>query len=225
MKRAARILGRILGVLLLLILLYFTAAVIGSLIPVNRSTGDTQGEVQIFFRTNGVHTSIVTPIQNEVMDWRNVLDFTHTISNRTDFDYVSFGWGDLEFYQNTPQWSDLTISTAFKALFLETPSALDVEYYTAPIAANEDTISVTITAEQYKLLCRYILESFKYDKNGDVVVVPGLHYNYKDAFYRAERHMNIFYTCNTWTNNALQSSELRACLWTPFDKGIFFQYR
>ncbi len=36
---------------------------------------------------------------------------------------------------------------------------------------------------------------------------------------------NIVYlkTCNTWTNNALKASEQRACAWTIFANGIFYQ--
>lgn len=224
MRTAGRIAVKIVAFLLLLIALYFLAAIIGSAIPVNTDADASEGEVEIFLRTNGVHTSIVTPIRNEVMDWTEITDFSHTISERTDFDYISFGWGDLEFYQNTPEWSDLTASTAFKALFLKTPSALNVEYYGAPIAVNENTVAVNIKREQYNMLCQYILNSFITDETGRAIHVEGVHYNNKDAFYLARRHMDIFYTCNTWTNNGLKNADLRACLWTPFDKGIFFQY-
>lgn len=223
MKTAARITVKILAFVLLLIALYFLAAIIGSVIPVNVDADTSKGEVQIFLRTNGVHTSIITPIQNEVKNWTELVDFSHTISEETDYDYISFGWGDLQFYRDTPQWSDLTASTAINALFLETPSALNVEYYRGPIITNDQTVAVDLTTEQYELLSSYIEESFIID-GGHPLHVEGLHYNNKDAFYRAKRHMNIFYTCNTWTNNGLKKADLRACLWTPFDRGIFFQY-
>ena len=46
-----------------------------------------------------------------------------------------------------------------------------------------------------------------------------------DAFYDAKGSYNLTRTCNTWTNNALKAAGLKACLWTPFDSGIFWQYR
>ena len=33
--------------------------------------------------------------------------------------FVSFGWGDKNFYANTPTWKDVTFSVGFKALFLK----------------------------------------------------------------------------------------------------------
>ncbi|MCX6352889.1 MAG: DUF2459 domain-containing protein, partial [Bacteroidetes bacterium] len=35
---------------------------------------------------------------------------------------------------------------------------------------------------------------------------------------------SLFYTCNTFTNQALKAGGLKACLWPPFDKGIFKKY-
>ncbi|MFO7721348.1 MAG: DUF2459 domain-containing protein, partial [Gillisia sp.] len=31
-------------------------------------------------------------------------------------------------------------------------------------------------------------------------------------------------TCNTWVNEALKHSGLKACLWTPIEEGIFLRY-
>ena len=48
---------------LLAMLLYFVAALIGSVIPVNtdRVPG---GDITIFLRTNGVHTDFIFPVEN-----------------------------------------------------------------------------------------------------------------------------------------------------------------
>lgn len=223
MKKAVKYTVKVLAVILLLPLLYLLVAFIASVIPVNPNSEAATADVEIFLRTNGVHTSIVVPVKNEVMDWTEVVDYEHTLSNRSDFNYVSFGWGDLTFYRNTPEWSDLTPKIAFKALFLKTPSALNIEFHQL-IVEDENTVSVDITTEQYRKLAQYIRNSFEYDQQGNAQQVPDLHYNRKDAFYRARRHLNLFYTCNTWTNNALKNSDLRACLWTPFDKGVFYHY-
>lgn len=216
--------GKAVGLFIMLVALYFLTAAAGSLIPVNPARDDPRAEIKIYLRTNGVHTSLILPIANEHMDWTEIVDFDHTLSKREDFRYVSFGWGDLVFYKNVPQWSDLSPSVAFKALFKQTPSALNVEFYDN-IIEGEDTFSIAVTHRQYQQMVDFIRDSFKYDEDGNAQLVPEVHYNRKDAFYRAERHMNLFYTCNSWTNEALKASDLRACLWTPLDKGIFYQYR
>jgi hypothetical protein len=50
-------------------------------------------------------------------------------------------------------------------------------------------------------------------------------YGDNDAFYEAIGSYNLFKTCNTWTNNALKSCGQKACFWTPFESGIFYQYK
>lgn len=208
---------------LMLMLLYFVSAVIGSVIPVNTKQ-PRDGSITIYLRTNGVHTDFIFPRKNEVMDWEQMIDSSHTLSKRGNFNYISFGWGDLEFYQNTPQWSDLTFPTAMKAIFLPTPSAMHVEYESS-IRFNRPVVPVNITEEQYRDLVIYVSGSFKKDPDGNVIPVEDLHYNQNDAFFQAKRSLNSFYTCNTWVNNGLKNANLPACLWTPFDEGIFYQYR
>lgn len=208
---------------LLLMLLYFVAAVIGSLIPVNTEQSQN-GKITIYLRTNGVHTDFIFPKQNNVMDWEQILTPEHTLSKRGDYDYISFGWGDLEFYQNTPEWSDLTFPTAMQAVFLPTPSAMHVEFESSP-RFTQPIVAVDVTEEQYRKLVTYVAESFDTDATGRMIPVEGLHYNQNDVFYHAKRSLHSFYTCNTWVNNGLKKADLRACLWTPFDEGIFYQYR
>lgn len=208
---------------LLLLLLYFVAALIGSAIPVN--TGRPPGgDITIYLRTNGVHTDLIFPVENEIMDWEQMIDSTYTLSKRGNYDYISFGWGDLEFYQKTPEWSDLTFPTAVRAVFLPSPSAMHVEFEPVP-RFDQPMIPVKVTAEEYQKLVDYVRWSFEKDFTGKVKVVPGLHYNQNDAFFHAKRSLHSFYTCNTWVNNALKQAGLPACLWTPFDEGIFYKYR
>ena len=50
-------------------------------------------------------------------------------------------------------------------------------------------------------------------------------YGKNDAFYEATGRYSLFHTCNTWTNNALKIAGQKACVWTPFDTGIFYHYQ
>ena len=50
-------------------------------------------------------------------------------------------------------------------------------------------------------------------------------YRDHDAFYEGVGTYSLFRTCNTWANKALKVSGQKACLWTPVDKGMFYQYR
>ncbi|GAB2774191.1 TIGR02117 family protein [Salinimicrobium soli] len=208
--------------LLLVMLLYFVAALFGSIIPVNTSQPEG-GEITIYLRTNGTHTDLVFPVRNAQRDWSRIIDPELSLSKRTDFRYISFGWGDLEFYRKTPEWNDLRFPVAFQAVFLRHPSALHVEYL-GPLQVEQPYLPIQITIEQYNELSQYVLDSFKRNASGKLQPVPNLHYNRNDIFYLAEGSLNFFYTCNTWVNSGLKKAGLRACLWTPFDDGIFYQY-
>lgn len=223
LERVIKFFAKGLMAFLLLLLLYFVSAVLGSIIPVNTNQPE-EGEITIYLRTNGVHTDFVFPSRNEIMNWEELVAPEHTISKRGNFQYISFGWGDLEFYQNTPQWSDLTFPVAIKAIFLPTPSAMHVEFESS-IRFTQPMVPVKITKEQYRDLVIYVSESFEKDSGGNVIPVEDLHYNQNDAFFHARRSLNSLYTCNTWVNYGLKNADLRACLWTPFDEGIFYQYR
>ncbi len=45
-------------------------------------------------------------------------------------------------------------------------------------------------------------------------------YSYNDDFYEALGSFSCFKTCNSWVNSGLKESDIKACLWTPFDFGL-----
>ena len=49
-------------------------------------------------------------------------------------------------------------------------------------------------------------------------------YGENDAFYEAVGSYNLFYTCNTWTNNALKAMHTDAALWTITEQGLFHHH-
>lgn len=211
--------------LLLLIPLYFTLAAVCSIIPVNSSSEEKEEPpYEIFIESNGVHTDIVFPLHSSLFDFTALVDPGHTISGDIEYKFIAFGWGDLEFYKNTPQWADLTPKIAFKALFLKTPAAMHVQFKKYLIE-NEDVIPVKLSESEYIKLADYIKNSFELDEKGYPQPIPNLHYFNNDVFYHGRGSLNLFYTCNTWTNNALKSAGLKASLWTPFAEGIFYHYR
>ncbi|WP_372919788.1 TIGR02117 family protein [Salegentibacter sp.] len=218
----------VLKILLLLIflpvLIYVLAAIAGMLIPVNSDFQETKDGVKIYLQTSDVHTDIVVPLKNDLKDWEENISLQHSLSGVPGARYITFGWGDLGFYKNTPQWEDLTLKTGFQALFLKSPAALHLEFSAVPPSAKE-TIIIEISRDQYLKLTNFIENSFDLDAEGNVQSIPDLHYTTRDAFYKAKGSLSLFKTCNTWTNNGLKTAGLKACLWTPFTEGILYTYR
>jgi uncharacterized protein (TIGR02117 family) len=214
---------KIMGGFLSLIILYFVFAFVLSTISVNSDFKAPEKEtVTIYILTNGVHTDLVLPFQNEEMDWSEYVSPSETTSGKIT-SYVAFGWGDKGFYLQTKTWGDLKFKTAFNALFYLSNTAIHVSFYNK-LQENESCKKIYISKDSYQRLATYIKQSFKPDANGNSQLIKSAHYWDNDIFYEATGRYSLFFTCNTWANEGLKASNLKACLWTPFDFGIFRQY-
>lgn len=212
------------GIIFIPPLIYMALVLVGAAIPVNSNASTHNPDLKIYLVSNGMHTDIVVPAHNAIMDWSSIVRAEHTLSNNHKYKYLSFGWGDLGFYANTPRWEDLTLDTGFRALFLKTPSAVHVTFLEV-IEEGEDTRTLYLNNAQYMKLTQYIKNTFAYDaETTKSQPVTGLHYTQNDAFYKARGSLHLFNTCNTWVNNGLKEAGLKAALWTPFVEGIFYHY-
>lgn len=223
-KKAIKIiLSCILGIIAF-VALFLLSAFLLSVWTVKKEPG-TSTDVAIYILTNGDHTDIVVPVKNQVTDWSKEMSYQNTTGRDTTAKYLAIGWGDKGFYLNTPTWSQLKFSTAFKAAFALSTSAIHATYYQT-MPENNDCKKIMISNSQYKRLIAFVDSSFKRDVAGNVInIKTNANYGDSDAFYEAKRKYNMFYTCNTWANNALKACGQTACMWTPFDRGIFYHYR
>jgi len=227
LKKIRRMGLYILGAICVFILLYISFAYLLFFMPVNRNAAYVGAkELSIYVMSNGVHTDIVVPVKNDVMDWSKMTRFEHTASKDTTFNFVAFGWGDKGFYLQTPQWSDLKFSVAFNAMFHLGSTAMHVDFI-HEMMENPNCKEIRISKKQYEKLVTYIKGSFKYNQYGDVMQIRHVHDGYgpDDAFYEANGAYDLFTTCNSWANNALKACDQKAWWWTPIDKGILHQYQ
>ena len=212
------------GVMLGVVVVYL---ICGYLIPFIEVPAEKINEpkvIETYILTNGVHTDLVVPIKNDEMDWGKELPFENTISMRSDYAYLSVGWGDKGFYLDTPTWAELKPSTAFKAAFWLGESAMHCTYY-FEMKEGDDCKKIMLTKKQYQNLVKYIKSKFDRDKNGKVIFIPtDAVYGINDAFYDAKGKYSFFETCNTWANDGLKEAGQKAALWTPSDLGIFQHY-
>ena len=223
-RTSLKILWKLILGILAFIVVYIAIAVIIPRFAVNKTDDNPKEDVAIFIQTNGVHTDIVVPVKTEFKDWSKSVKFEDIASKDTTMQYIAFGWGDKGFYLNTPEWSDLKFSTAFKAAFNLGTSAMHATFM-KNVNENEERIRININKEEYAQLVEYIESSFQKDVNGNIILIHTTTYGQNDSFYEAKRKYNLFYTCNTWANNALKAANQKAALWTPSDTGIFCHYR
>lgn len=215
---------RLFGVMFIMIVVYLGSAFLLSSITVNSDFSPThQNGIEIFLLTNGVHTDLVLPIRNHHKNWSEVIPFDHTSSKDSVMRYVAFGWGDRQFYIETPTWAELKFSTAVNALFFPSKAAMHVTFYKS-VPQGEFCKKINISADQYMRLVRYVENSFQKNREDQYILIDNPGYGEDDCFYEANGSFHLFFTCNTWTNNELKISELKASLWTPFDKVLLDHY-
>ncbi|WP_404986825.1 TIGR02117 family protein [Chryseobacterium sp. M5] len=214
-----------LGFILGIVVLY---AILGYLLPfieVSAKDDGEQKEIPIYIYTNGVHTDIVMPVKNELHDWSAKIPFANTTSKKSDYNYVGIGWGDKGFYLDTPTWADLKFSTAVKAAFWMSESAMHTSFYHTMTEAS-DCKKIMISKKQYTELVKFIDTKFDRDANGNYILIPTKAvYSDNDAFYDAKGSYSFLNTCNTWANDALKAAGQKAAWWTPTDYGIFLHYK
>lgn len=224
MKKALKIVGYTLLFLVAFVAVYLLVAFVLSRISVEKEA-NTRSDVSIYILTNGVHTDLVLPIKDSLIDWSRHIKFENTASKDSSMRYVAMGWGDKGFYLETPTWADLKFSTAFKAAFSLSTSAIHATFY-KNMKEGEDCKRINISREQYARLVKFIRDSFKPDANGNIVnIITTANYGKDDAFYEAVGSYHLFHTCNTWANNGLKACGQKASLWTAFDTGIFYHYK
>ncbi|RYY81661.1 MAG: TIGR02117 family protein [Comamonadaceae bacterium] len=169
--------------------------------------------VEGYVLSNGVHTDYVFPVRAGGVDWSKLFLPAQAPAVPADADYIAIGWGDRDFYLNTPTWADLTPGRAVGALLGGNRSLLHVTW----LRRNElgaDVWRLPLSAPQYARLVDHVRAALP---RGQAVPIAGAHYGPRDAFYEALGSYHLFETCNTWTGRGLRDAGVPTGRWTPFD--------
>ena len=202
--------------LILLIPVYiFIFYIITSLVPINeKKTGEKNK--YFFLYSDQIHVDIIIPKK-----YFEKYSFSGIYFN-TNEQFISFGWGDMEFYYKTPTIKHLNFKTAFRAFFLKTPTLIHVKRYQT---ANKVWKKIAVSSFQLEKILEYLNNSFETDSQNKKIKTDDLSYWHNDNFYLAKGSYFFFNTCNTWVNNALKFAGMKACLQTPYSFGIMLRYK
>lgn len=225
-------LGRVFGVATLLVaaapLFYLLVALLLGLLPVNadwRPTPAVAGGVPVYLRTNGVHADLVLPAgapHDFAVEFprHSIVDRARVPAERP-LDWLAFGWGDRDFYLNTPTWADLEAGTAWRALTAQGPSAMHVEYLARP---EDYAVQVLwLSPAEYERLITYVRRHFRRDAAGAPIRIEHPGYGPRDVFFEGEGSYSAIMTSNEWVRRALAQTGVRTARWAPFDPALFWQ--
>jgi uncharacterized protein (TIGR02117 family) len=222
-KRALRMLGRALAGLLAVPLLYWLAALVLAIVPANPGWHEAKQGIRIFVRTNGVHTWIMVPKVTAEMDWRPLVPGADLKDPRWgNGNYVAIGYGNRQFYLNTPAWADLTFRNAFWAMVGSGDSLVHADHDNDPQPSDIQR-PITLSHDEYVRLVAFMRGTFRIDAQGRTMPLIGRGYGNSDMFYEAVGRYNALYTCNSWTGQALRTAGVRTGIWTPFSDSIMWR--
>jgi uncharacterized protein (TIGR02117 family) len=222
-RRALRIFGYSAAIVLAIPLLYWFAALVLAVIPANPGWHEAKQGVRIFVRTNGVHTWIMVPKVTEEMDWRPLVPGEHLRDPRWgNGNYVAIGYGNRQVYLNTPTWADLSLRDAFAAVIGSGDSLVHADHDNDPQPSDIQR-PIMLDHAQYARLVGFIRATFRSDAAGRTIPLLGRGYGNSDMFYEAVGSYNAFYTCNSWTGQALRTAGVRTGVWTPLSESIMWR--
>jgi uncharacterized protein (TIGR02117 family) len=197
--------------------LYLIAAWIGSSWSVNSDWREPKQGITIHIATNGLHSGLILPVAAAGEDWSLIVRPTDLPDPNDSGNWLLFGWGDAEFYLNTPTWSAVRPRTVITALLGSAQTLVHVDHLKDPREALRAR-SVRLTPTQYRRLTAFIRASMALDAAGRGVATPG--YGTLDVFYDARGHYSALRTCNVWTGEALGAAGVKVGRWTPFSNGV-----
>jgi uncharacterized protein (TIGR02117 family) len=196
--------------------LYAATAFSLPLLPVG--TPAPAADIEAYVVSNGVHTDLVLPVRSERIDWTTVFDPAHFRSMPPDASFVAIGWGDREFFLNTPEWRDLTVGRAVGALSGTGRSLMHVTWLRRADLGTR-VWRLPLDAAGHDALVQHITATL-HDGTPPARPVPGRHYGPTDAFFEARGAYDLFTTCNTWTGQGLRAARVPVSLWTPFAPNV-----
>lgn len=201
---------RFVRVLLLLPFFYLAAGAIGGAIPRNPHWEEADRGVTIWVATNGVHSGLILPTRTAEHDWSSLLRPDHLRDPRYAGRYLWFGWGERDFYLNTPSWAEVSPRTILRAAIGSDHSLVHVDHLLEPWP---DARPVRLSPDQYAKLVTAIRASF-----ASAQPIPG--YDVADVFYPARGRYDAVRTCNWWTGRLLAQAGVKVGAWTPFSATV-----
>lgn len=169
---------------------------------------------------NNFHAEIILPVNNQTFDWRQHLNLDRLGENAARYNYLSFGWGDRQFFMN----SSFDPITIFDVLFLRGPSVMHVWGHPEEklkLGSNFELKQVNLSQVQYLKLAQFINDTFDRTDNRITYLKQGLYSN--SGFYEAKGSYSALRTCNSWTAEALRVADINTPLWPALAPAVMNQ--
>ncbi len=199
---------------------------------VNPNPIENQNRVEIYVTSNGLHTDIVIPIETqnesqipffEILKQDSILNLYFT--NSVSYKWLSIGWGDKGFYNESYNGNFPSVSTSLNAALLPSETLMHLDFYKNNLKEGKNCKKIKLRKEDFQNLLQHIEASFRtVNKNQNIkfVSLPQKGYSKTDYFFEAKGNYHLFYTCNSWTNEGLQKANRKTAYFAPFAQTILY---
>ena len=189
----------------------------------------TQADCAIEMRvtSNGFHTNLIVPVATTLFDWRSYLSLVDIGDGSiTGYRYLGFGWGDRDFYMQTPTLADLKVTTVLRAMFWSAGSVLHIQGYRVwPSSSPGFTVkAIRLSSAQYLALMQFLQRSFQQNQQAQPQLLKR-GYRPNSSFYQAIGNYSLIRTCNTWTADGLRAAQVNTPLWPGLAPAVTLHLR
>ena len=201
------------------VLLYFAAVLTGGLVSAGSGGAAATGDESIYLYNNGRHYDIWIPASCCVFLEDGVPGGQ---AGQAGQGWYGFGWGDRDFFLNTPYAGDVRPGLLLKALFWPSRSILAVQYSEKSPAMYSASVQVKTDRDTIVRAAELIEGWFQHNQDG-LMQIPeeSAHPSYLGySFYEAQGFYSCFFTSNSWVNSVLKKAGLSGGLWTPLTFGV-----
>ena len=195
---------------------YFSAALIGSLIPANSAWQKPKNGVPIFVETNGVHVSLILPTAAAGEDLSDLIRAEHMTNPDLYGTHFMIGWGHGAVYRNAQTWGDVRSGDIGLAIIGSDDTTLHIYHLINPQPSSIRK-EFRVTEVQYRTIVSEVRASFKLNNGRSTAYTA---YGPNNLFYDSVGHYSALNTCNEWTANVLRKAGVRVGVWTPMPGGV-----
>lgn len=174
-----------------------------------------------------MHINLILPMQNSAFDWKQFLSIEKIgRDTQENYHYLKFGWGDRDFYMNTPNWSEVKISNVLRALFMPgNPTAMYVQGFSSfPQEKDVEVTCIGVSRKEYLQLASFIQNSFQRNPQGRPVRIQDGS-EASSGFYEATGHYSALRTCNTWAAEGLRAANVNTPVWSGLASAVMMHSR
>jgi uncharacterized protein (TIGR02117 family) len=207
----------LLGWPMLVVGLYFAAALIGGLIPANPGWREPKEGISIFVETNGVHVSLILPISSRGADLAGVIRPEHLANRALYGTHAMIGWGHGRVYRSAQAWKDVKSGDIGSAVVGSDDTTLHIYHLIDP-QPNSNRKQFRVSEAQYHLIVKNVRATFRLAKDGQSTAHPA--YGPNNLFYDSNGRYSAINTCNEWTAGVLRRAGVQIGAWTPMPGGV-----